>query len=221
MAQETVDRLYSTLRIVDIMMRRLDIPYFAVAGTLLGAVRHGGLIPWDVDGDIGIRDDDLTRLLDGSGDLLGRAGYGLAQGKWWEPLRVFPLSGPKQWPWYRRRFPHVDIFPMRHQAPDRWNYAAEPLRQRYPGEFFEGADFGTVHEYRFGPLTLTAPPPAIATRYLTSGYGPKWRSHAVFDPYWVPAMRGAGPVELAEFPPALPSDRVRGEWNETEKGGAA
>ena len=51
------------LESVDAICRRNNIEYYASGGTLLGAIRHGGYIPWDDDLDIEMKRLDYERFL--------------------------------------------------------------------------------------------------------------------------------------------------------------
>ena len=51
------------LRIVDAFATKNNIPYWLDFGTLLGAIRHHGFIPWDGDVDISMPRDALNRFL--------------------------------------------------------------------------------------------------------------------------------------------------------------
>ena len=57
-------RMLELLQVVDEICRRHNINYWLSSGTLIGAVRHGGFIPWDDDLDIEMMRDDYLRLLD-------------------------------------------------------------------------------------------------------------------------------------------------------------
>ena len=61
--QEHQRALYCLLQEFDRVCRKLNISYFLFAGTLLGAVRHQGFVPWDDDLDILMKRKDYERFL--------------------------------------------------------------------------------------------------------------------------------------------------------------
>lgn len=58
------ERLLSMAVIVRDILESSGIKYFITYGTLLGAVRHGGFIPWDDDFDIYLFDEEYDRAIE-------------------------------------------------------------------------------------------------------------------------------------------------------------
>lgn len=59
---ELTKKLYKIMQVVHDVLSKNNVPYFAIGGTLLGAIRDGEIIPWDDDLDIGILEKDLVKL---------------------------------------------------------------------------------------------------------------------------------------------------------------
>ena len=53
----------SMLKFIDTLCQEEGIAYSLYGGTLLGAIRHGGFIPWDDDLDICMTREDFSRLV--------------------------------------------------------------------------------------------------------------------------------------------------------------
>lgn len=59
-----------SLRVFIDVCRRLDLRYYVLGGTMLGAVRHQGFIPWDDDIDVGMPREDYEIFLHRAQELL-------------------------------------------------------------------------------------------------------------------------------------------------------
>ena len=58
------ERLYHIGKAACCILEKHNIPYSIAYGTLLGAVRHGGFIPWDDDFDIWLFDDTYDEAIE-------------------------------------------------------------------------------------------------------------------------------------------------------------
>ena len=61
--EELHHHLLEIAKAFDAVCRKNNIPYYMLGGTMLGAIRHKGFIPWDDDMDFGYRENILTLLL--------------------------------------------------------------------------------------------------------------------------------------------------------------
>lgn len=56
------EKILETMKFIDMLCREHGIVYYIMGGTALGAVRHGGFIPWDDDLDIFMTPDQYQKF---------------------------------------------------------------------------------------------------------------------------------------------------------------
>ena len=106
---------------VDRICRKCNIQYNIIAGTLLGAIRHGGYIPWDDDADVALlrpeyekfrkackTELDQTRFI--FQDHRNTKGYRWGYGKLRRKNTLFLREHQEHMPYMQGVF--IDIFPL-------------------------------------------------------------------------------------------------------------
>ena len=57
------EHLLTLLKEIDQICRRNNIPYYLAGGTLIGALRHKGFLPWDDDADLYMTREGFDRFV--------------------------------------------------------------------------------------------------------------------------------------------------------------
>src|ERR1700733_2597519 len=162
-------QFYQMLKEIDFLLKSRAVTYWLTAGSLLGAVRHHGMIPWDDDIDLGFFEKDIGTIISLRPDLK-KMGYEIFVHR--DYLKIYLINGHSisreeggVYPW---KYPFVDLFPMK-QYGDKVTYASERLCNGFANEWFYYADISSLLFVAFGSLQV--PIPGHASDYLERAYG--------------------------------------------------
>lgn len=209
---------YDLLKKVDRVFTEHQITYWATGGTLLGAIRSQGIIPWDDDMDICVLDSDEEKIIALQGEL-AKDGLGLYYHKEKNFYKIFNLNGAfiknvKGTEAFRPyRYPFVDIFIMtlapRKEVEDIYVYKSSYFFWLFPDETFTYSQIQGIHRIPFGPSMI--PVTSEAEEWCDRIYGISsdhhfWKKYAL-EPTWCHRSEhcseysGASFVELDDFSP--------------------
>ena len=111
------EKLIETFVAFDKFCKANDLKYYAAYGTLIGAVRHQGLIPWDDDIDVYMMRDDYNKFCSLKGKVLGH--YGIMdindENYWLLGLAKFVDKDTTLWEFKQQRLiigVYIDVFPL-------------------------------------------------------------------------------------------------------------
>ena len=168
--QEQVNDLYTIMHLLDKAATNAGLQWVMAAGTALGAVRHGGLIPWDDDADVYVLEPHWNEVAYVFFHVAQQ--YGLE-------IRPHNRMDEDSNTWFKvylrgKTFPNCDIFLLRYFDESFCYRPSDPYaRKWWPKEFLLEKEIRSIRRVPFGPLML--PLFNSPEQYLTRSYGPNWR----------------------------------------------
>lgn len=161
--------LYQMMKDTDELLTANEIPYLIFSGSLLGAVRHEGIIPWDDDIDIALPENAQEAFIHlipafkqlGYYVLPAVFGYRIIKPRY--PKLVWRFMG-KTYFWHMTC---IDVFTLS-SVDDK---SVGHLRL-WPNDYFYTHEIYPLKRYRFGELWVLGP--QQATPYLNRAYGGDW-----------------------------------------------
>lgn len=149
---------YNTMNILNPILEKHKIKYVAIAGTALGLNRHGGIIPWDNDIDIGFIQEEWNKLYEIKGEIQA-TGLIIREQKdiWLVGNRVDLFLLTKEGEYYCGRaktYCHIEEYERVYKQNFAYTYIYAPiscvksLTHRYGDKYFTEGDVNAGCHYK-------------------------------------------------------------------------
>jgi hypothetical protein len=171
-----IDQVYDLMKTFDELCRKHEIRYFANGGTLLGAIRHNGIIPWDDDADVGIMAEDANQLdliteeLKQRGIIFLNTQLGMSH---FYQLRFDPKVVVEKYGATEAEVANLDIFLYQKMENGKIDFCSPTFRSVFPRDYFLENEIQDIVDYPFGPGAKAFPIRGIrrAADHLRRSYG--------------------------------------------------
>jgi GR25 family glycosyltransferase involved in LPS biosynthesis len=169
------DVLYDAKKVLD----KYNITFWAAEGTLLGALRHKGLIPWDDDVDIGMKLQDREKIQ--NIPVSAWESHNLVFAKHWLGFKIFRKNGKyvpnnEEFPY---KYPFVDVFIFK-KYKKKWGFVKDEKEAKWhhrcytewPDTVFNDSELFPLklHNFDFPHGTRQIPVAQDSTGFLTRNY---------------------------------------------------
>lgn len=172
----TIKILYQMLYDMHRIFTKNDLMYWADGGTLLGAVRHKGIIPWDDDLDVGILSKDIRKFLRLKNQFK-KCGYSICEV--WFGYKIYFTGRKKvkaEGETQCYSFPFIDILPYRKFSDGVYRLSRKIAREHWPKEIWPTQCLFPIKEYKFGSYKIFGP--NDYKKYFNRYYGKDWNKIA-------------------------------------------
>ncbi|MFY9589443.1 LicD family protein [Rickettsia endosymbiont of Halotydeus destructor] len=138
-SETTALNMYQLMKDTHEILVKHHINYWVEGGTLLGAVRHKGIIPFDDDLDIGIIHEEEIKLQKIFPEFT-KLGYEIRHDQIYTICKKVCL----------------DIF-IFHQEDNKFIYTNMSVRKRFPNDYFYDHELFPLRKYQFGNIEVYGP----------------------------------------------------------------